>query len=113
MTVIEPPVVITEGIVADATRTDRSPVTVEEQLHVVAGSRPVAEQQIGAPMLPAPRVLATEAHEEIVEVSIGAINLRVEAPQTVVQAPAPVRSEPAPERRTPRSGLARRYLRSF
>jgi hypothetical protein len=53
-------------------------------------------------------------HEEVVEISIGAINLHVEAPapQTVVQAAPPAHSQPARDRAA-RSGLSRRYLRSF
>lgn len=51
------------------------------------------------------------AKEEVVEVSIGAIHLRVDAPppQTVVQAPAP--SPRPPPDRPPRSTLSRRALR--
>lgn len=51
------------------------------------------------------------AKEEVVEVSIGAIHLRVDAPppQTVVQAPAPP-PRPPPDR-PPRSTLSRRTLR--
>jgi hypothetical protein len=53
-----------------------------------------------------------DAAEETLEISIGAINLHVEAPapRTVVQ-PAP--SPAASRQRTERSGLHRRYLRSF
>jgi hypothetical protein len=53
-----------------------------------------------------------DAAEETLEISIGTINLHVEAPapRTVVQpAPAPAAARP----RTERSGLHRRYLRSF
>lgn len=50
-------------------------------------------------------------HDETVEISIGAIHLRVDAPppQTVVQAPAPTPRPPAD--RPPRSALSRRALR--
>ena len=53
-----------------------------------------------------------DAAEETLEISIGTINLHVEAPapRTVVQ-PAP--SQAAARPRTERSGLHRRYLRSF
>jgi hypothetical protein len=53
-----------------------------------------------------------DAAEETLEISIGTINLHVEAPapRTVVQ-PAPAQAASRP--RTERSGLHRRYLRSF
>ena len=64
---------------------------------------------------PAPRPgRMSEPAAEIVEISIGAINLHVEAPapRTVVQAPSA--REPKPSRqRAERSGLHRRYLRQF
>jgi len=46
---------------------------------------------------------------------IGAINLHVEAPapQTIVQAASPAHPQRAPETHVARSGLSRRYLRSF
>ena len=55
------------------------------------------------------------AVEDIVEISIGAINLHVEGPppQTVIQSPPARRSPAAAARRHERSGLARRDLRSF
>jgi len=51
-------------------------------------------------------------HDEEVEITIGAIHLRVDSPtpQTVVQAPAPTPRPPV-DRPPPRSGLARRALR--
>ena len=53
-------------------------------------------------------------HEEVVEISIGAINLHVDAPapQTIVQAAPPAHPQLARERAA-RSSLSRRYLRSF
>jgi hypothetical protein len=53
-----------------------------------------------------------DAAEETLEISIGTINLHVEAPapRTVVQ---PASSQAASRPRTERSGLHRRYLRSF
>lgn len=52
------------------------------------------------------------SHDEEVEITIGAIHLRVDSspPQTVVQAPAPTPRPPA-DRPPPRSALTRRALR--
>ncbi|MFH0344342.1 MAG: hypothetical protein ACHBNF_19985 [Chromatiales bacterium] len=52
------------------------------------------------------------AKEDVVEISIGAIHLRVDAPspQTVVQAPVPT-TRSAADRPPPRSALSRRVLR--
>ncbi len=63
---------------------------------------------------PSPWAIGTRrpaSHDETVEITIGAIHLRVDAPppQTVVQAPVPTSRPPAD--RPPRSALTRRALR--
>lgn len=60
---------------------------------------------------PPPWASATRRDEEV-EITIGAIHLRVDAPppQTVVQAPAPIPRPPV-DRPPPRSALTRRALR--
>jgi hypothetical protein len=79
---------------------------------VVAGALPVHPAR---PTAPAPRPVAPLAHDEIVEISIGAIHVRVDAPaaHTLARSPATrpadaPRGLPVPP---PRSALARRALR--
>jgi hypothetical protein len=113
------------------------PLAVEE-VEVQALSLPAAERvrphpaaekpasrAIAAPVRPSSlevSPMAPDRHErhpdapveEVVEISIGAINLHVEGPrQTVVQSPPAPGPRSAPAARRARSGLARRYLRSF
>ena len=119
----------------------RSAGVVVEQVEIAGSdSPPAAERRSRSnasepairtiPLAPAPRwrdeerrpdnVRATgdrrvwTADDEIVEISIGAINLHVEAPpQTVVQSPPARPQQPASTPRRERSGLSRKYLRSF
>ena len=113
---IDPPQVITDRITSEAARRDRGdeplrerPMTTTVLTHPPA--RAVSEQIDRAT---AASTIAL-AHEEVVEISIGAINLHVEAPapQTIVQPASPTHPQRAPETHVARSGLSRRYLRSF
>jgi len=113
---IEPPQVIMERVTAEPPRRDRAtepprehPMTTTVLTHPPA--RAVSEhveRAAAASTIELPR-------EEVVEISIGAINLHVEAPapQTIVQAASPAHPQRAPEAHVARSGLSRRYLRSF
>ncbi|MGH8581315.1 MAG: hypothetical protein ACREWG_00705 [Gammaproteobacteria bacterium] len=76
----------------------------------VAPIRPSESIELPPPWASGKRRPAT--HEETVEIAIGAIHLRVDAPppQTVVQAPAPT-PRPTADRPPPRSALTRRVLR--
>lgn len=111
----EPPQVLTERVTVEASRRDRAKEPVRERVMPPAvlthpTARVVSEQIERA----AAAATVQLPHEEVVEISIGAINLHVEAPapQTVVQAAPPAHSQPARDRAA-RSGLSRRYLRSF
>jgi hypothetical protein len=110
-----------------------APIIIEKHLAVrepVSVKLSEAEESTGDPITPSPRVArqgrASQGHrtrdirpadpvEEVVEISIGAINLHVEAPapSTIVQPPPAPRAQPAAPQRAARSGLSRRYLRSF
>jgi hypothetical protein len=81
---------------------------------IAAPSRPPAQNVTPAAVDERVR-RSTAAAEEVIEISIGAINLHVEGParQTVIQSPPASRPQPAPAPRRERSGLERRYLRSF
>jgi hypothetical protein len=81
---------------------------------IAAPSRPPS-QDAATPAVDERVRHSTAAVEELVEISIGAINLHVEGPprQTVIQSPPASRPQPAPAPRRERSGLERRYLRSF
>jgi hypothetical protein len=63
--------------------------------------------------VPAPAAMAPPAHDELVEISIGTIQVRVDAPsvQTVAPPPAPGPAAAPPASAHTRSALARRALR--
>jgi hypothetical protein len=106
--------VITERVTVETPRRDRANDPLRERPTTMSM---VAQPPTWAVSEHADRAAAASTvelpHEEVVEISIGSINLHVEAPapHTIVQ-PAS-RPQPAPEPRAARSGLARRYLRSF
>jgi hypothetical protein len=102
----------------DASR-PRPPTESATERAIVPAPVP-APRQSAPPSRPARNVSARTHDEhrdrdEIVEVSIGAINLHIDAPapQTIVRSPSEGRAQPSLERRNARSGLARRYLRSI
>jgi hypothetical protein len=112
----EPPQVITERVTSEALRRDRANEPLREHPTTTTvltnpPARAVSEHVERA--APASRIELP--HEEVVEISIGAINLHVEAPapQTIVQTASPAHPQRAPETHVARSGLSRRYLRSF
>jgi hypothetical protein len=111
----EAPQVVTERVTIETSRGDRAnePVREPEMVTTVLAHPPARaiSAHVERVVAPAPVELP---HEEVVEISIGAINLHVEgpAPQTIVQAAPPAHPQPARERAT-RSSLSRRYLRSF
>lgn len=104
-------------------------VEVHEQVMAVSSEEPRVRKRpedSGIRALPPPpsprrgmaqpdRPRRTAPFEERVEISIGAIDVHVEAPATQISTPAPApRLQPAsPTRAAERSGLERRYLRSF
>lgn len=111
------PHVVTRESVAPLVE-DHRPARPTRQPAVRTIAPAMAVQQTHQPsMVPVEPSARTTSHrvadEEPIEISIGAITLHVEAPapRTVVQ-PAP-RQEAASRRRPERSGLHRRYLRSF
>jgi hypothetical protein len=69
---------------------------------------------LARPVVPAAMAPRHDAHAEVVEVSIGAIHVRVDAPAVQTRAPQPPPAAPArppADRASARSGLARRALR--
>jgi hypothetical protein len=128
MDVASEPVTPASMLVADAdantgTNTDTNTNTVavlhsqaDSLIHAeVAKEDPPRRVSQPATLVPAPITPAPMPRDEPIEISIGAIHLRVEAPtaQTVARSPAPPASAPrAPAPTTPpRSALARRALR--
>jgi hypothetical protein len=111
----EPPQVMTERVTVEAPPRGRANESVREGAIATTVLTPAPTRAISEHVERATAASPIALpHEEVVEISIGAITLHVEAPapQTVVQAAPPVPSHPARERAA-RSGLSRRYLRSF
>jgi hypothetical protein len=114
--VSEARIVVSEQTVAAPADDGRARATRgDAAARVITPVTQTLERHNAPPPRPAREIAAAAAagHEETIEISIGAINLHVEAPapHTVVQPPPAPRARPAPERRAERSGLARRYLR--
>ena len=77
--------------------------------HAVAQAQPPS-RAVAAPM---ERAMPAAAREEAIQVSIGAIHLRVEAPAPPALHTTGAPRPPAAVPTTPRSGLSRRALRGF
>jgi hypothetical protein len=105
--------VVTERVTMETPRRDRANEPVRERATATTVAHPPA-RAISEHVERAAVSRIALPHEEVVEISIGSINVHVEAPapQTIVQAAPPAHPQPARERAA-RSGLSRRYLRSF